>query len=274
MVMTRLRSGAGKRKNYRAMAGVKSRKPRSRPTVNTVKAIVKRAIGRVAENKFCGNETTQAFNYRISSASECYPILPTIGQGTDDYQRVGDSITPKYLTVKGAIQWDSTFLSGAGGSLPEFVPPTTIRVMILSQKNIKTQAQLSSADVAHLLKDNIGIGNARAYSGLSWDNMAPINKDLFKVHMDRKFKMQWQTQSPTTGSSVWSFQTGNNLTRTFSIRIKCPARLTFDDTNGNSPNNFCPFICLGAVADDGSSPFIVDTPIRMKYQSVLYYEDL
>jgi len=280
MPVTRLRSGAGRRRNYRAMAGMKTRRTYpivqrtigGRKVINTraVAQIAKAAVRKEAEDKFVSVNMSQQFNSSISSASECYPLCPQVPKGTDDFQRIGDKIRGKYLYIKGFAQ----FHYDPAANLP-VIPPATLRVMILSQKNIKVQSEVQSrADVAHLLKDNTATGTARAYTGGIYDNLAPINKDLFKVHMDKKIRFNWQNlQGNSGGVPNVEWQTGNNLTRYFTCRIKAPATMTFDDGNVDSPNNFAPFICVGAVNDDGTSPWTLSTPWLVTAQSVLYYED-
>lgn len=271
---TRLRSGRGRRVNYRALAGATTRrrtaKPRlSKPAVKAVKKIARAVVRKEAETKFVSVRQDLSFNSSISSAGECYAIMPAIPQGTDDYQRIGDKVRGRTLYLKGHIQYNASFIDTTG--INNYVPPSTVRVLVLSQKNIKTNSQIATtADVAHLLKDNVATGVGRSYTGGMTDNLAPINKDIFKVHMDKKIKMKVVYQnSDGTGSSGWV----GLPTVYFTCRIKLPATLYFDDTNGDNPNNFAPFFCLGSVLDDGSSPFAVQQPYRVTWLSTAYFDD-
>lgn len=273
MVMTRMRSGAGKRVNYRSLAGMKSRKPRiSKPAAKAVRAIAKAVVKRETEDKFVSTEGAVLFNSRISSASECYPVIPQIPSGTQDFQRIGDKVRGKYLYVKGYVQLDQNYLNQASGTA--YIPPFTARLMILSQKNIKVGSDVSSrADVAHLLKDNVGTGTARPYNGGILDNLAPVNKDLFKVHMDKKFRFSWVQRGDLSMSGDTGFGIGQERTKYFTCRIKLPATMTFDDGNADWPNNIAPFLCFGAVNDDGTSAYTVGTPFRVGWLSTAYFED-
>jgi len=232
--------------------------------------MVKQQISKAAEDKFAGITWTNAFNSTVGSSSECYPLVPDIAPGTGDNQRIGDKVKGKYLYVKGFVQWNGAFMRSS-----QYGPPCTVRAMVLSQKNIKVASAVqSSVDVAHLLKDNVSTGVARSYGGGMFDNLAPINKDLFRVHLDKKMRLNYQTaQTVPVGGVSPEWQSGNNLTKYFSCRIKVPNTLTFDDGNINVPNNFAPFFCFGAVADDNSGPFLVGTPWEVNVQSILYYED-
>lgn len=274
---TRLRTGAGRRKNYRTMAGRRAppliqRTIGGRKVINTkaVRAIAKQVVHKESENKFVSTSFNQLFNSTIASASECYPLMPQIPEGTGDYQRVGDKVRGRGLYIKGFVQIGKD----VAGNIYN-IPPSTLRCMILSQKNIKVSSAVQTqADVAHLLKDNYGTGTARDYAGGQLDNLAPINKDLFHVYMDKKIRFQWQNiQTGTGGAPTVEWQSGNNITRYFSCKIKVPATLTFDDGNGDYVNNFAPFFCMGSVCDDGDTPFTLTTPWKVVVQSVLYYED-
>lgn len=208
-----------------------------------------------------------AFNQTISSASECYRIVPDVTEGTDGHQRVGDKIRGKYLIVKGHIQIDDSYKD-------TYLPPSTLRVMILAQRNIKSSVDLSRVDIGHILKDNIGTDVGRAFGGNMFDTLAPLNKDQFVVYMDKKFKMREHMAAGlgTTGTPV--VVQGTQRTITFVKKIKVPATLHFDDNTGNTPNNFAPFFCMGAVSDDNSGAISLSTPYRATILSELYFTDV
>lgn len=277
MVLTRLRSGAGVRRNYAAMAGKRTRRPAgprlSKPAAKAVKKIVKKVVNRTAETKFVSAKYDTAHNSTITNG-DITALCPLVTQGDDDFQRNGDRITGKYLIVRGKVQWDSTYLSSNGQT---FMPPVTCRVLILSQNNVKNNGQIpSQVQDQALLKDNVGIGTARGYASGPWDNLAPINRDLFKVHLDKKIKLNWvhpwDTGSP--GASVGT--AGNDRTKYFYCRIPIKKVLKFDASmpTPNAPNNFAPFFAFGSVNDDNETPYTTGTPFRVSWLSTLYYTDL
>lgn len=238
---------------------------------SALRNLVKKVLRREEETKYVGqNVVDAAFTFNISSPAECYRLLPDVTVGTAGHQRVGDKIRPKYLIVRGHVQWDYS-------QYGNILPPTTVRLLMLTQKNIKTSSDIASrVDVAHLLKDNIATDVARAYTGTMYDNLAPINRDLFTVLMDKKIKLKMKQflsgTAPTTSTQLTGID-GTQSTVAFYKKIKCPATFCFDDGNGNQPNNFAPFVCLGAVADDNSGAFTLGAPIRLTCQSVLYFTD-
>jgi len=199
----------GQRKDYAKMAGKKSRKPRvSRPTAQAVRAIAKSVIRKEAEDKFVSVAQDQSFNSTITSPAECYPVMPAISIGTGDFQRIGDKVRGKYLYVKGHIQYNKSYIDNP--LVNNYLPPSTVRVMILSQKNIKCSNLISSrVDTQHLLKDNIATGTARPYNGSMMDNLSPINKDLFTVHFDKKVKMDALYQTSDGAYFLYGHGSGN-----------------------------------------------------------------
>lgn len=232
-----------------------------------LKALVHRIATAGTEVKHVGQNVVDArFNTTISGPGECYPICPNVTEGTDGHQRIGDKIKPKYMIVKGKLMYDTSM---AGN----YIPPSTVRLLILSQKNIKVSSEVqTAADTSHLLKDNIGTDVARPYNSSNFDNLAPINKDLFVVHMDRKVKMRAQIEK-NLGDNNTVLGYATQKTVTFVKKIRVPSTLTFDDGNGNQPNNYAPFFCLGAVPDDDSGAMTVSTPYRCTVQAELYFTD-
>lgn len=244
----------------------------SKTAAAAVRKIAKAVVKRETEDKYVSTQGAVLFNSSITSSSECYPMIPQITEGTGDFQRIGDKVRGKYLYIKGYLQYNLNYLEFAVGN--QYLPPVTARVMILSQKNVKVGNDVSTRiDVAHLLKDNVGTGTARPYNGGLLDNLAPINKDLFKVHMDKKIKLNWVQRGDQTNTGDTGFGVGNDRTKYFRCRIKLPASMTFDDGNLDWPNNCAPFLCFGAVNDDGTTKYSVGTPFRLGWISTAYFED-
>lgn len=275
MVLTRLRSGAGKRRDYAAMAGKRRRAtaPRlSKPAAKAVKKIVKKTISRSAETKFVSAKYDATHNSTITNG-DINALCPLVTQGDDDFQRTGDRITGKYLIVRGKVQWDTSYLISNGTTN---MPPVTCRILILSQNNVKNNGQIpAQVSDQYILKDNVGVGTARNYGGGAWDNLAPINRDLFKVHLDKKIRLNW-VHSINGTTTVDQAAVGNDHTRYFYCRIPVKKVLKFDESmpTPNAPNNFAPFFAFGSVCDDGSTPYTIGTPFRVSWLSTLYYTDL
>lgn len=232
--------------------------------------VVKRVLNRNNETKYVSAKYDTTHNSGIGS-SDPFALCPTVSQGTDDYQRIGDKIKAKYLIIKGKVQWDQSYLMS---NETTFLPPVTIRALILSQRNIRTNIDIpSQVQVGYLLKDNVGTGTARQYTGGAWDNLAPINKELFKVHMDKKMKLNWVKPAIVSGSGTTETAAGTDHTKYFYCKIKLNKQLRFDDAYSNAPVDFAPFFALGAVNDDGEAAYTTGTPFHVSMLSTLYFSD-
>lgn len=240
---------------------------RSRLPKRMAKA-VKRVVLKAQETKYVSTRYDTLHNSSISAA-DATAICPAIAQGTDDFQRIGDKVRGTYLILKGKVQYDTAYLESNGTT---FIPPVTLRMLILSQKNIRSNDQIANWSYAALLKDNVGVGVGRQYQGGPWDNLAPINKDLFKVHMDKKIKLNWVHPVNVT-TTVDQGATGNDRTRYFTCKIPVKKNLYFDSSVGGFPDNFAPFFVMGGVCDDGSAPYSTGTPYRVSWLSTLYFKD-
>lgn len=226
-----------------------------------VKQLVKRMIRGQEETRMIGNniESNVQHNSAIASA-DCLSILPTISNGDESYEREGDRIFPKSLRVKGV-------LAIAPGD-QTFQKDIYVRVMILSQKNIKTGSQVNAAavDAGNLLRPNIPGTAQTNFAGWTYDLNFPVNTDLFKVYMDKVIKL--------TGCADGGVEQLTRTSTRWSYSFKSlPKSLTFDEGNGDWANNFAPFLAIGYAYADGTSPDTVTTRVISSVSSFLSYTD-
>lgn len=228
-----------------------------------VLAVVRRMIARNNENKAIGNLLEQDVGHNSAiSAADCLPILPQIepidsAAGNTAQQRMGDKIKPKSLVVKGVV---TAIKEQAGENQDMYV-----RIIIATQKNLKTGAQVTGGvDTARLLRPALpGTGNDQVpFAGNTEELCYPVNKDLFRVYYDKVHKL--------APCSVSGIETQPGQTYRWSYKFKqLPASLSFDEGNGDWPNNFAPFYCCGFAWADGSSPA---TTVRIRTQTYSYFE--
>lgn len=217
-------------------------------------------IGKEAENKSRGFivENTVLHNAPISDA-DVVPIVQSIPEGTASNQRLGDRIKPKSLKVRGVI-----------GLNPDYNPnnkPMIVTVMILQAKDKKTNSQIApgvGAGTAYLLKPNIGGTEQVAWDGTTQRSTYPLNTEKFKVYYQKQFRLA--PGSLTAGTREFDhFKWKYTFT-------DLPASLTFDDANGDDPNNFAPFLVIGWCYTDGTVPPL-QPRLTSECSSVLQYED-
>lgn len=229
-----------------------------------VTRVANAVVSRKAENKLVGSmvEDNVLHNSAIGPG-DCEPVIMEISSGTDSRSRIGERISPRFLTVKGMVSLNVTS------------PPTSrtdiyARVMILSQKDVKTGAQVlaGAVDTSALLKAGFGGGADQIpYSGDPENTLMPINRDKFRVYMDRIIKL---SQVAETGVEQITRYSG-----TFSYTFKkknLPKFLTYDENNGDWANNFAPFIAVGYAYSSGA-PDTVNTKLNTHIFSQLSFED-
>lgn len=258
--MMKMRRGLRSRK---VRTGVK-RRARVNRRVATV-GVVKRLLKRNAETKYASSyvEANVLHNSAIGSG-DITRLVPSIVQGTNDNQRVGDSIKPLSLTVKGIVSMNSNYCDTNQVLL--------VRVLMLSAKNAKSWSLISatSASIASgLLAPNFEGGPlTQAFTGNTIELYQPVDTDMYNVHYDKVFRIApssasledaGKEENPASFFRIWK-------------KIKCPATLKYDDGQAQ-PNNFAPFFCLGYAYADGQGADVVNTKIISNVISTLTYKD-
>lgn len=233
-----------------------------------VLAVVRRMIARNNENKVIGFDMERnVFHNSAITAADCLPIIPEIpaidtATGNTAQQRMGDKIKPKSLTVKGVVA-----LVPDVGTIQNIL----VRVVILSQKTIKLGSQVLAGNVNtnQLLRPAIaGAGTDQTpFNGNTMDINYVINKDLFKVYMDKTFMLCASIPSATAAqmpnaSARWSY--------TFK---QLPNSFSFDEAHEDWVNNFAPFYAIGYAFADGTAPDTISTRVKTNTYSKLEFED-
>lgn len=225
--------------------------------------IVKSVIARNTENKMIGwtTESDVTHNSPIGAA-DCVPLVQQIAPGVSAQQRVGDRIKPKALRLKGVVSFQPETINTAQNIY--------VRILILAQKNIKVGNDVAagSVDTAHLLRPGYVGGDQQAFAGLTRNLYEPVNKDLFRVYLDKVVKL-----TCSVGGAAGTAQMPLYSAR-YSFRMKkLPTFLTYDDGNGNWANNFAPFFCMGYAYSDGSVEPVITQRFINNCSTFLEYED-
>ena len=235
----------------------------------TLASRIKKILDRKIEDKVIVRQITLANHNSSIGTGDCYPLVPAVPQGTDNWQRVGDKIKPKYLLVTGyfGLVFDPVNHTPAQGGGQSGVllsqSPLRVRMIAFTQNDIKAASSGSAVDVTALLRGDAG--TTVAYTGLASDNLRPVNKDKFKVIKDMQAELV-----PIPGST----QDGVYRTNVhFSFKVKCPATFKYDANSGDLPNNFAPFIALGYAYPNQATPDVTTTPVVFNVMSRLVYED-
>lgn len=230
----------------------------------SVVALVKRMLNKDQENKMrCLRIESGVLHNSAIGPADPTCVIPQLSEGTASYERIGDRIKPKSLVVRGVIS--------IAPEQPADNRVLYVRLLILAQKNLKSANQVNTPGqiaINQLLRPNVGLGNAETpYSGITHNAYDPINRDLFRVYMDKVVKLCPVDQTTST-------ETRSPTAFTFTYRFKdLPSYLTFDEANGTFCNNFAPFFALGYSYADSSAPDVVQTRVVSTVSSYLTFED-
>lgn len=266
------------RRNYRAVRSKrgKRRAPRKvsvRPS-KTLTRTVKKIVSSMQETKQAytssGNTLTM-FNSGIDSVGDYIQILPSIAQSVADNGRVGDQIRGQNLNVKGFVRLNVNDVADSTR-----LPQVAVRLMVCSLKNKSNWSDVGSSAVplTTLLRKG---GTTTGFTGVLSDLHAPINRDVFTVHADKKFYLK-QDYLNGIGASIPSQYVNQDISKAikfFNISVKCKKLMKYDASisSGLYPTNFAPFLLLGYCYLDGSSPDTVSTNLGLNYDSTFSYED-
>lgn len=218
-----------------------------------------------------GNTLT-FFNSGINSTGDYQQILPSISQsGTGDANRQGNEITAQSLNIKGYLKLNVNDTTDSTAT-----PQVIVRMMVVSLKAIQNWEQVSAS--ATWLNSLLRKGQTTtSFAGNLQDLYAPINRDLFTVHHDKRFYLN-QSFINAVGVSPPSTvisQDIKNTVKFFNFNVKCRNKKLRYDSNISSinPTNFAPFMILGYCYPDGSSPDTVTTRVGMQYDTTFNYQD-
>lgn len=236
---------------------------------------IKQVVGSLSETKqayYNSGNTLTMFNSSIDAVGDLQQIIPNIANGTEQNQRVGQTIRAKSLNVRGYIKLNVNDVNDSTK-----LPSVIARMMIVSMKTAPNfnEAQAQGAKLGTLLKKG---GTTTTFGGLLSDINSPINTDVFTVHADRKFYLN-QSYINATGVSPPSTVLAQDISKTvkfFNINVKCKNRILKYDEDVSSdllPTNMGPFLLLGYSYLDGSAVDTISTNVGLQYISTLNYED-
>lgn len=267
--------GVGKSKRLRSrLARKKARRsmPRTKPAlVRSIKEVVSSLTESKQAYTTSGNSLVM-FNSGIDSVGDMVQILPYISQGTADNNRIGDQIRAQNLNVKGYIKLNINEVNDSTK-----LPSVIARMMVVTMKTRPCfyDATGSPATLATLLKKG---GTTVGFTGLLSDIYAPVNRDAFTVHYDKRFYLNQSyvnATGPSPPSTILS-QDIRNTIKFFNLNVKCKNRLLkYDEDVGSGilPSNFGPFLVLGYAYADGSAADTLSTNLGLQFDSTFTYED-
>jgi len=258
---------------YRKRSKVVRRPKRRTTKPRTFAKKVLDVIHRQAENKIAYATTGDAIlkfpaSCTFGQGLNIFSPLPAIARGTNEGDRIGNTIKPLSLKVKGYLFYKPAAASGNYNSDQSRV---AVRMMVLQPKQFSSNTNASSTSWYGqvLQKQNTTV----APTGKISDLMAPINKDVFKVWYDKIYYMSTTEVAQATAVGYYMIE-NKDATKFFNLDIKLPKTLTYDDSNssGTQPINCSPQILMTWCYMNGANAGTTQE-CGIMYDSVLTYED-
>lgn len=238
---------------------------------------VLQVVGRTEETKYVANAvdankaplaTLWYAAPSIAAVGDFNPALPTLTQGTDDYQRVGNKIQPKSLAVSLKIGLRAEDLSA--NSLIGVIYYGTSRTEKTWQNNnpLQTAAILDNGD-----------GTNTIFGATRYDLTKPLDKKIVNARRItfRLSKTAGIQNSDNGGATTvpGNFSTSNGLSeKTFMLRFKVPKTLVYQQNTATMPTNYAPWYAIGFCHADGSPPQAADAQlVNVNAKCHMYFKD-
>lgn len=255
----------------------KARKPVRRPTrrprkttrkgVSTaVKDYVKKSIHSNIENKIW---IDYGLNQTINTANLSIPVfknlIPTLSQGTQQSQRIGNEVRCVKAVMKGQINLLPYNIS----SNDTF--PIKVKMWLLKSKRYN-QPSSEPLDIASQM---FQVGNStQGPQGNMLDMEFPINKDLFTVFSTRTFHLNTTSFSTFGGSSSFNPPDNSRVSQPFYFDFSkhLKAKVKYNDGSTYATNNNL-YMVFQAVTYDGATKTTSSIPCEFHYTTTVHYED-
>lgn len=261
------------KKPYKKVYKKKSLKKTSNKALVT-KSQLYRAIRRNVETKFATNQYTfTLFNSGINAIGDYITVLPQIINGTGQNNRIGHSIRPIKLVIKGYVCYNTDALAASSAYLSASM--LGARLFLFQDKTNRCYANTVTS---YALLDAGGTSTTFSGTAIQW--CLPHNNDEFKFFADKRMKIlkpfgYTNSTTPTNATDITSFN--SSMFRPFVITLTqkhMPAVLNFDDSlSVYYPTNFSPYMALGYCDLLNKAADVVNTRLGMEFTATLYYED-
>lgn len=212
--------------------------------------------------------TFQQFDAVIASTNELYACIPRLGQGTDDFQRIGNRVTPVSCHVDAILNCTT---SNNNQSVDVFA-----HVFVLQATAVKSLDNLSAVPIGQMFEN--GAGGYIPADGTTNMTQYPLNRTAFKVLHHKKIRLykpfgqQNNRAAPSAGGTDGTIAacTGNKRIR---LNIPLPKLLKYDVAAQQYPINSAPFFCVAWELNDQSGDTSGITQIYVQARTHLRYKD-
>lgn len=240
---------------------------------------------KTAETKFASSYASDPtpniyapFNSIISGATQFSGCLPTIIQGTGDYNRIGSLIQP----IANKVALDVRIKGGSSST----GNPVDVTVVVYYGvcKKYKYHPDLS-ADSVNLALQLLRSGGLSAitstdtqeFGGIQSDSHLPVNTAIWKLKKKtfRLFKAPGFLNGATS-PGLLSTPCKNNHSCILDFSSFLPSKLKYDQDLDVDPSNYAPVWCMGYYYNDNTPPDTTSGSgiLEFKQNAMLLYKDI
>nr|WAE42939.1 MAG: capsid protein [Cressdnaviricota sp.] len=253
-----------KKGNFKRKRATRKRAPR-KASKNLVKLIQKQIHKDLEDKSRNVQLALTAYNSGITVAADATKVIPSISQGTDNGERIGDKVRGKSLVIRGHLLLSAPTISNQSNCR------IGVRLMVVQPKRYSNDTDVTTYynNWMPYLLDNGTTSNG--FNGDIKDLYTPINRDAITVYYDKLHYLS-STNIVVLSSVGVANEDLRYTTKLFNIKIPCKKVLTYLDGN-ETPQNFAPMVILGYAKLDGSSADTLSANVSMAYTSCFKYED-
>jgi len=202
----------------------------------------------------------------------CARMLPTLTQGVDDYQRVGNRIRP----VRAKTQWNLNIFNPIGPLLD-----LTVNLVIFTVKGATTNTAVGAIPGGDFLRvgdgtnvDPVGPPGITDINMLNFVNNYVVNQERYTLHKWHRilFKKGPNDANGAVGvANAPPTVLGAKLHRKITYNWK-PPQLKYDNNAATLPTNHYPVYLIWATNNDGTA--LVANSIGFTCRTELLFKDL
>jgi len=212
-------------------------------------------------------------------------VIPFCYQGLEDNQRLGETISPVGLNIRGCIR-----INYANNLSVYNNADLKVVIYVVQHVQLKDYTNLySKNDFTQLLQDNDAVTDAtQQFDGQSWQSMMPVANEYYRLLKKKVITLRYAGlwPKPTTPTASTGVPNSHNYFANYSINLRkqVPKLLKYPlqsiPTNPlilNTPTNSSIFMCMGFYQqNEPANGATFDTAPQMEqtYVSTLTFKDL
>lgn len=252
------------------------RKPSAKPSKSFAKKVNAIIHKNVESKEVSFNLVNTDFNGPVNNVADVIRVIPTITQGTDGGNRIGDQVLGQRLSIRGHMMINIV-PNTTGVTIPSAIPSNCrmmIRAFCCSVKKFSNYDDVSATTtwMSKFLKN----GNTlQGLDGTVRSMYLPVNTDVITVHKEIKKYVTIPAIFAQTATAAGFSNTAvgfESSCKFFNFSMPIKKLLKYDDTSF-SPQNDGRFFVISYAKLDDTAPDILVARITANFVSTLRFED-